>query len=184
VQSPAAVAVDAAGNVFVTGGFVGTINFAAATTCTVGPSSPACLASAGGNDVFVAKYDNTLATNLWAVRFGGTGDQAGQSVGIDGNGDVVLGGLFAGGLDFGAAGALTSMGSADAFTATLNGATGVPKCARRAGDASVQATSGVAVNRANNEQYFFGSFISSINWGVTNLVGNANSSETFLVRLR
>ncbi len=106
----AAVASDAAGNVCVTGSFSGTAAFG---------SGPAAftLTSAGGTDVFVAKYTAAGAL-LWARDLGGSGDDAGAGVTVDGAGNVYTTGSFSGTADFdpGAAAVnLTSAGAEDVF---------------------------------------------------------------------
>ncbi len=71
------VAVDAAGNVFVTGSFKGRADF-----------GPFTLTSAGDSDVFVTK----LAPNgsvLWAKSWGGSTRDQGSDIAIDGGGNVI-----------------------------------------------------------------------------------------------
>jgi gliding motility-associated-like protein len=75
-----ASAVDAAGNVFVTGGFTGTLSFG---------SIP--LTSRGNNDVFVAKWDATTQAYTWATSGGGTGDDYGYGIAVNGTGVFVTG---------------------------------------------------------------------------------------------
>ncbi|MDO7877626.1 IPT/TIG domain-containing protein [Hymenobacter sp. ASUV-10] len=77
-----ATALDARGNTFVVGSFGGQL--------TLGST---VLTSAGGTDVFVAKWDAATAGWAWAARAGGTGSDTGLAVAVDGNGDVVLTGL-------------------------------------------------------------------------------------------
>lgn len=102
------VKVDAAGNAYITGYFFGTANFGSQT-----------ITSAGQQDVFVAKYDPS-GNCLWAVRAGGAGSDIGNGVAVDGSGNVVITGEFAGTSTFGST-SLTSMnGSVDVFTAKLN----------------------------------------------------------------
>ncbi|WBA41475.1 T9SS type A sorting domain-containing protein [Hymenobacter canadensis] len=68
-----ATAVDAAGNVFVTGNFTGQVAFGSTL-----------LSSAGGNDLFVAKYVPATATWAWAQSGGGTGTDFGQGLAVSG----------------------------------------------------------------------------------------------------
>jgi hypothetical protein len=176
IHTPGGVAVDRSGNVVIAGGFVGTVNFGTA-------AAPRSLVSAGRTDVFAAKYDNSLATNIWAARFGDAKEQIAQGLALDGAGNVFIAGLFSGAIDFGGAGSFKSTGNSDAFAAKLEGATGAALCAKAAGDSSVQAASGVAVNLTTNETYWLGDFLSSINWGRTNLVGPLTVLSTFVVKL-
>jgi hypothetical protein len=101
-----AVAVDGSGNVTVAGVFSGTVDFGG------GP-----LATAGGNDIFVASYSAT-GSFRWARRFGATGIDRGHGVAVAGSGNVAVTGSFEGTVDFGG-GPLTSAGSSDIFLLEL-----------------------------------------------------------------
>jgi len=84
--------VDANGNVYVSGNLYGTTDFdPSANTYT--------LTSAGGNDVFIAKYD-ALGNFIWAKRLGNSGEDYSYSLGIDSIGNVYVTGRFAGVVDF------------------------------------------------------------------------------------
>ncbi len=87
------VAVDAQGNVYLTGKFAGTVDFS--------PTSAAyTLTSKGGADVFLAKYDAS-ANLLWAFNIGGnSSNDWGRSIAIDAQGNVYLTGVFEGTADF------------------------------------------------------------------------------------
>jgi hypothetical protein len=99
-------AVDANGNIVLGGGFSDSFD--------VGGGS---LVSAGGTDLFIAKFD-TSGKHMWSGRFGGTQDEATGDVAVDGLGDVVLTGSFMGTIDFGG-GPLMSAGGTDIFLAKL-----------------------------------------------------------------
>lgn len=88
-QQAGGVAVDGTGDVLLTGSFAGTIDVGGAL-----------LTSSGGKDVFLAKLDSS-GNRLWSKRFGDTNDQEATGIAVDGNGDVLLIGLFSGLLDFG-----------------------------------------------------------------------------------
>lgn len=92
------VSADSSGNVYVTGGFEGTANF-----------GPTLLTNAGGNDIFLAKYDANGGL-IWAKRAGGSGSDAGADVTTDTSGDVYLTGYFQGPATFDSTN-LTAMGS-------------------------------------------------------------------------
>ncbi|MBO2007712.1 beta strand repeat-containing protein [Hymenobacter negativus] len=74
------VALDAAGNLFVTGYFSGIVSFGATQ-----------LVSAGGNDLFVAKYVPGTATWAWAQRAGGASEDNGYGVAVSGTSIYVTG---------------------------------------------------------------------------------------------
>jgi hypothetical protein len=80
------------------------------------------LASAGGLDLFVVKF-NDVGSVVWSNRFGGTGNDYGPRMGTDANGDVYISGTFQNQIAFGAIN-LTSAGSDDIYLAKLNGMTG------------------------------------------------------------
>ncbi|MGN6106514.1 MAG: SBBP repeat-containing protein, partial [Kofleriaceae bacterium] len=75
------------------------------------------LTSAGGKDVFVAKFAATTGEVLWTKRFGGTLDDWGQAVATDRSRNVYITGLIRDVVDFGD-GPLTAQG-ADAFALKL-----------------------------------------------------------------
>lgn len=84
-----ALAVDAAGNIAITGQLSGKMTIDGAP-----------LTSAGGNDVFVAKLDPN-GKHVWSRRFGDASDQYGTGVGLDSAGHVYVSGQFSGSIDFG-----------------------------------------------------------------------------------
>ncbi|WP_438003140.1 SBBP repeat-containing protein [Sorangium sp. So ce321] len=84
-QAAYAVATDAAGNLYVTGWFEGTVDFGA------GP-----LVSAGNGDVFVLKLD-PAGHALWSRRFGSSPyRESGTHIALDGSGNILVGGSYSG----------------------------------------------------------------------------------------
>lgn len=84
------IAID--GSVYTAGYFAGTVDF--------DPGAAVFnLTSAGGNDIFVSKLDAS-GNFVWAVRFGNSGADIGQSVVLDGTGNVYITGYFEGTTDF------------------------------------------------------------------------------------
>jgi hypothetical protein len=79
-----ATALNATGQVFVTGHFTGSVTFGSTT-----------LTSAGGNDLFVAKWvpGNGTGTGswAWAQRGGGTGDDEGLGIAVSGTSVYITG---------------------------------------------------------------------------------------------
>jgi hypothetical protein len=83
---------DGSGNVYVTGRFQGTVDFDPGA----GVSN---LTSAGNNDIFVLKLTGS-GNFVWARGMGGTSDDQGTSIVIDGSGNVYSTGYFVGTGDF------------------------------------------------------------------------------------
>jgi len=84
--------------------FIGTVDFGGGN-----------LVSAGGWDIFVAKYD-PAGTHLWSQRFGDTEDDHGESVATDASGNVFVTGDFFETVDVGG-GNFVSAGLSDIFVA-------------------------------------------------------------------
>lgn len=126
------VCVDASGNVFVTGYFNGTVNFG------TGP-----LASAGADDIFLAKF-NPAGVNQWGRRFGGTGLDDGYGVAVSPAGNVLVTGFMQDAVTFGAT-TLTSAGLNDAFLVSCD-ANGAAVWSRRFGSTLGDEGRGVAVD--------------------------------------
>ena len=161
------VAVDANGNSIITGVFKETASFGGTT-----------LTSAGGYDVFVAKLD-TNGNWLWAKSAGGSGDDEGQGVAVDTNGNVYITGQFRHSASFGST-ILTSAGVADVFVAKLN-SNGVWQWAVSAGGTSEDIGYGVAVD-TNGNAYVTGHFEGSASFGGTTLTSTGNY-DVFVAKL-
>jgi hypothetical protein len=130
------LAIDAAGNIVVTGIFWGSIDFGG------GPIT----ATAGRNDLFVAKLDPS-GNHVWSKGFGNASDrgQYGQSVAVSSAGDVYVTGDCSGTMDFGG-GPLAAIGEKDGFLLALD-ASGVHRWSKRWGSAnSYQSGTSVTVD--------------------------------------
>ncbi len=88
-ESGRGVAVDADGNVLVTGSFTGKVEFGEITLL------------AKGTDLFVLKLEPKAGSVLWAHNYEGEGDEYGSEIAVDPNGYVILTGDFYGGVVFG-----------------------------------------------------------------------------------
>jgi len=109
------IALDDSSNVYITGYFHNTVDF------DPGPGAQN-LISAGGSDIFFAKYD-TYGIYLWANNVGSTSDEYSWSIAVDNIGSVYLAGYFEGTADFDPDTGtynLTSVGSFDVFFAKYN----------------------------------------------------------------
>jgi hypothetical protein len=157
-----AVCSDAAGNVFITGGF-------SSTTLSFGTTS---VPKTGTKDVFTAKFDLN-GTLLWVENSGGIGCSAeGTGVSADLNGNAIITGYFQGGsIGFGS-NSITNAGSSDIFIAKYND-TGINFWARSAGGAGQDQASAICTD-ANGNAYITGSFYSaSAAFGI-NTITNTN----------
>jgi len=156
-----AVAFDSSGDLYATGAFSGTVNFATGGT-------PALLAAGPIFDEFALK----LAPNgqaIWARGFVGPGGWAkGQGVAVDSTGNVHLAGTFSGSVDFdpgAGTDTLASGGSTDASLAGLD-PNGNFLYALHAGLSNANAALGIAVN-AVGLVAIAGSYSGSIAFGPT-----------------
>src|SRR5207253_4820 len=86
------IAVDGAGNVFTTGLFQGTADFDPGAGTIL-------LTSVGSLDVFVSKLASTGAL-VYARQLGGTSNDQGLGIAVDGSGNVFTTGSFRGTADF------------------------------------------------------------------------------------
>ncbi len=155
-----AIAVDSAGNSYVTGNFDGISTFGSTTRT-------------GAFDAFVAKLDN-LGVLQWVRTIGGTNSDQGHAITVDTQGNCYVAGNFSGVVDFGGA-VLTATDSGDIFVAKYNSA-GQLQWARRAGSTTrfdTDQARGIAVDGSGNcyitgyipEQAVFGSITTPPNAG-------------------
>ena len=154
-DSANAVALDAAGNVYVTGE-TGSLDFPLAGSVTRVP--------AGENDVFVAKLDPTASTLLYSTVLGGAAADIGTGIAVDSAGSAWITGETVSG-DFPAtAGAFQSdlAGATDAFVAKI-GPSGAALLAStflggegfdRGNGIAVDAAGGVAIAGRTGSQAF------------------------------
>ena len=88
------IALDANGNAFITGLFKGAASFenaGAGSGFVVG--SAVNYTSAGGTDIFIAKF-NASGTLQWVKKMGGTKDDSGYAIALDKSGDAYITGWF------------------------------------------------------------------------------------------
>ncbi len=173
------IAVDGSGNVYTTGYFRGTADF------DPGPGE-ANLTSAGFNDIFVSKLDAS-GNYVWAKRMGGTSEDEGYSIAVDGSGNVYTTGYFFGTADFdpgpGVAN-LTSAGSTNIFVSKLD-ASGNYVWAKRMGGTSFDRGYSIAVDGSGNV-YTTGIFLGMVDFdpgpGEANLT-SAGGADIFVSKL-
>ena len=157
------IAVDGAGNSYVTG------IFGSFSSATFGPgeTNETTLTSAGFEDIFVAKYDASGAL-VWAKRAGGTGLDVGVGIAVDGSGNSYVTGFFRDSATFGPGETnettLTSAGDGlgTIFVAKYD-ASGDLVWAKRAGGRQ-DSGNGIALDGSGNS-YVTGSFADSAIFG-------------------
>jgi hypothetical protein len=149
-----ATAVNAAGDVFVTGSFSGKVAF-----------GPTRLVSAFGDDIFVAKWDATAGAWAWAIRDGGPSSEIAYGIAVNGANVYVTGSFGTGsGASFSGQ-TLPGVGTntADVFVAKYvdNGTSAANGWATSGGGTGNDYGYGIAVSGTN--VYVTGSFFSNTN---------------------
>jgi len=139
-----ALCTDGFGNTFVTGQFRNTAFFGADS-----------LVSAGGSDVFIAKYDSS-GNVVWVVKAGGAGSDNGNGITRDNAGNIYVTGSFQDTAVFGST-TLVSSGSSDIFTAKYSSA-GSLVWVKKAGGADVDEGNSVAIAPVSGDVYITGYF--------------------------
>ena len=179
-----AVAIDATGNVLVTGNFAGTADFDPRPgVFNLTSNCPCDVSNPPNSDVFLAKYNN-LGNLVWAFNIGGGNADLGQSVGVDAAGNVYVTGLFWGTADFDPGTSvfnLTSAGNTDIFLAKYD-PNGNFVWANRFGNNVADAGYGLKLDATGN-LLLTGSFFGIVDFdpgaGVTSFDSNGNTDVFF-----
>lgn len=143
--------------VVVTGWFLDSVNLGG------GP-----LTSAGGTDIFIAKYDASGA-HLFSQRLGGTGYEIVTEIAVDGTGHLLITGGFEGTTDLGG-GPLTSAGNGDIFVARYD-PDGAHLWSRRFGDTGDDSGVAIATDQTGHV-LVTGSFFGTVDLGGGPLVAS------------
>jgi hypothetical protein len=136
-----------AGGIVVAGMFDDNAAQPAPNTLSFGGTTQS-LSSNGGLDVWVAKLDAS-GNGIWAVHYGGTGDDRDPRIAVDAAGDVYVTGTFTNQVAFGAVN-LVSMGDTDVFVAKLHGNDGSVAWAISLGTATTDRAGDLAVDAAGH----------------------------------
>lgn len=152
------LAVDPLGNCYVTGSFD--------TTTTFGATN---ISSAGGSDVFLAKYDRSGAL-LWVTRQGGAFDDSGRGVAADGTNGCFVTGLLQ---------SSSSAASRDIFLAKYS-ANGLLQWQRQPASTSSDAGMAAASDEKGNG-YITGWFTGTANFISTNVTA-LGSRDIFVAK--
>jgi hypothetical protein len=163
-------AVDASGNIIITGAFAGTVDFGGGPLTAPG--------GGGGSNVFIAKFAPN-GTHLWSNRYGDGINQWARSVKTDASGNVVITGYFNGTVDFGG-GPLTSAGGQDVFIAKFTPG-GAHIWSKRFGSADNQFANSVAVDASGNV-IIAGAFYGTIDFGGGDLTAPGLDENIFVAK--
>ena len=166
-DNAAAVALDGTGNVRVAGR-IGPLGSTGSTT----------LASAGGNDAFVAAFDTNGVTQ-WAKRYGGTADDEATGLASDTAGNLVVTGVFQGTNATFDGTTLTSAGLKDVFVLRTSPA-GARQWAMAKGGANDESAGGVTLDTSGNV-YVAGAFGGTVNFG-GGAVAATGTSDAFVAK--
>jgi hypothetical protein len=159
---------DTAANIYLTGGFNGTATFGFLE-----------LVSNGMRDIFAAKLSND-GNFLWAVRAGGTADEAGRAIAVDTSANVYLTGDFEGTATFGTTSLICS-GAQDIFASKLD-SDGDFLWAIRAGGTGGDDNGWAIATDADANVYLTGNFNETANFGSTSLVSDGGM-DIFISKL-
>jgi putative metal-binding protein len=168
-QAGSGVAVDPSGNVFLTGLFLGTMNFGGMN-----------LTTAGGVDCYIAKFSSAGA-HTWSQRFGGLSNQSFVAVATDPFGNVSTVGVLTSSSTFGGP-LLTSAGNTDIVVAKYS-ASGAYLWSKSFGDANVQGVKGIAVDSLG-DTFFTGLLLGPTDFGggPPGVIGGGGE-DTFITKL-
>lgn len=167
VQSVRGMAVDAGGNVILTGFFQNDVNFGGAV-----------LTSAGLYDIFMAKFD-TAGMHQWSRRFGDAGaDQNGRAVALDAMGNVYFAGDIGGSVNFGG-GAMTATATKVAVAAKFDSLGNALWVKLSTGMAADKAGANAVAVGPNGEVAVGGAFKGAFDFG-GGTVTNINADDAFV----
>lgn len=176
-QHVAQLAVDATGNIFVTGDFQGTL------TLLNKPKGTSVLLNANGIGAFVAKL-TAAGDVLWGSAFSTGNNVYPTGLAVDANGDVVVAGSYAGTLSFPPLAATTSTGAiSSGFVAKLNGATGQGIWSTSFNSGAGSSSADMASVAANGDVIVGGGYSSDLNVGGVPLTAT-KQRDVWIARLK
>jgi hypothetical protein len=170
-----ALAIDASGNVFMTGFFMGDdLGITSTNGNTTG------LPYAGGRDIFVAKFDPN-GNLLWARQAGGVGDDEPKDIATDGS-QVFVGGFFANTCSFGNFSKISN-GGTDFFLTKYN-SSGTEQWAMSGGGTADDAINGLVATSGGYGVVITGYFsnlmsLNTVNGSTLNL-NSAGGKDIFV----
>lgn len=145
------VTLDGSNNAYIVGQFQGTVDFDPGA----GTSN---LTSAGGNDIFIAKY-NSSGAYQWAYQIGAASSDKGLAIAIDASSNIYITGDFQGTCDFDPSGSTANLvaSGVDGFVASYS-STGTYRWAFALSGTSSEDVYGIVVDSGSSNIYVCGSF--------------------------
>jgi hypothetical protein len=166
-------ATDVEGNVYIAGGFSGTIQL-----------GPATLTSAGSYDIYIAKWSPATNSFVWAERAGGVEDDRGGELAVSGSNVYLISSCSSPTVSFGAGDpvAIPLNGSSGLLVTKLTdaGSSGSFVWAQGTPDAHASLAGSIAVE--GTSVYLTGSFSQTANFGGVALT-SAGGSDIFVAKL-
>ena len=139
-----AIAVDSAGNAYVTG-------YSVSTTLAGAPSGGAQPANKGSQDAFVAKLNSNATALLYFTFLGGSGSDQGKSIAVNGSGEAYVGGITSSaGLATPGAAQTVSAGANSGFIAKLNAAGSAFEYVTYIGGDRADSVASIALDNSGN----------------------------------
>lgn len=184
-ERSSSIALDEAGNIYITGGFQDTVDFNPAT----GISDTSFLSATGLSfDIFVLKLDSN-GIFKWAKKIGGPNNDLGHAITADSESSVYITGRFIETVDFDpdsiGSYVLTSSGFEDAFICKLD-SLGDYCWAMKIGEADYDCGESIKVDKDNNI-YAAGGFSGTVDFdpgsGVYNLTSLSGSLDPYFIKL-
>jgi hypothetical protein len=176
-QSVRSSTTDAAGNIYLTGLFTGTVDF------DPGAATFNLISSAGSQEVFICKL-SAAGAFIWAKSFSGSSPDWPLDIAVDATGNVYTVGLFQGTVDFDPGAAvsnITTFGGTDGFLCKLSNL-GNLVWVRRFGSTGVDRCQSVAIDAANNI-YISGYHGATFDADPSPSVFNIGGSGSYLIKL-
>jgi len=166
------IAIDAAGNTYITGGF-------SSPTITYGATTLTNNSNNIYSDIFIAKYD-VNGNVLWVKSSGGTSDDEGESIALDAAGNAYITGYFQSPtITFGAT-TLTNIGNYNTFITKYDTNGNVIWAKSSDGSTGVQSFS-IASDASGNTTITGFFYNASVTFGTTTLTNNG-LSDIFIVK--
>ncbi len=179
-QSGNSICLDKWGNIIVTGDFSQTVDF------NPDPTKTFNLTFSGNEDAFVLKLDRN-GNFKWAVKFGSSSGDHGQSVGVDNDGNVYSMGHFVNTVDFDPGSNtydLVSKGNTDVYISKLDSG-GKFVWAKQIGGTAYESCRSISVD-GNGNVYTGGYFQQQVDFDPGNgiyLLGGSGQGGSYLLKL-